>query len=353
MKITAVTVWKEDLKLTRPYTIAYETISAVENLFVTLEGENGLVGMGAGSPAPEVTGETMADCQAAGPVIEDVLKGKDVRTAPALLRTLQTRLGATPAALAAADIALHDLAAQGLGLPLVDILGRAHTALPTSITIGIMSVEETLEEAGEYVDRGFTILKIKTGHDPEEDIERILKVRERFGPGIRIRVDANQGYSPEDYARFFQATQDCVEFSEQPLRADAIRAMQQLEEPMRREAAADESLLTPAHVPALLQEPRPFGIFNIKLMKCGGIGPGREIACMAQAAGIDLMWGCMDESVVSITAALHGALASPATRYLDLDGSLDLARDLVSGGFTLENGILNPLDKPGLGVERI
>ena len=74
---------------------------------------------------------------------------------------------------------------------------------------------------------------------------------------------------------------------------------------------------------------------------------------MAQYAGIDLMWGCMDESTVSITAALHAALASPATRYLDLDGCLELERDVVQGGFVLKNGWLHTTNKPGLGVSRI
>ena len=62
------------------------------------------------------------------------------------------------------------------------------------------------------------------------------------------------------------------------------------------------------------------------------------------------MWGCMDESRISIAAALHAAFASPATRYLDLDGSLDLARDVVDGGFTLEAGVMSTTDVPGLGV---
>ena len=61
----------------------------------------------------------------------------------------------------------------------------------------------------------------------------------------------------------------------------------------------------------------------------------------------------MDESIVSISAALHAALASPATRYLDLDGSFDLARDLVKGGFIIKDGHMQVLDKPGLGIERI
>ena len=67
--------------------------------------------------------------------------------------------------------------------------------------------------------------------------------------------------------------------------------------------------------------------------------------------GIDLMWGCMDESIVSISAAIHIALSSPSTKYLDLDGSFDLAKDIVSGGFKLISGKLMPTMKPGLGVD--
>ena len=63
------------------------------------------------------------------------------------------------------------------------------------------------------------------------------------------------------------------------------------------------------------------------------------------------MWGCMDESVIGISAALHAALACPHTRYLDLDGSLDLARDIACGGFIIEDGYMRTLERPGLGVE--
>ena len=86
-------------------------------------------------------------------------------------------------------------------------------------------------------------------------------------------------------------------------------------------------------------------------MKCGGIAPALGIARVADRAGIGLMWGCMDESVIGIAAALHAAFACPATRWLDLDGSFDLSRDVARGGFVLRDGVLRPLDRPGLGVE--
>ncbi|ACN14312.1 chloromuconate cycloisomerase-like protein [Desulforapulum autotrophicum HRM2] len=354
MKIKEITIWKEDLALTRPYTIAYETISAVENVFVLLETDNGITGIGAGSPAEDVTGETITATETALSLkLAPILQGKDIRSCFSLLKELNTALADTPAALAAADIALHDLAAKTMGLPLVDLLGRVHDRLPTSITIGIMPVKETLAEAEEYLGRGFSILKIKTGLNVEEDIERIIRLNETFKSKICMRVDANQGYEVEELHHFFKKTVGLVEFIEQPLKAEHLEKMGQLPQAIRRVSAADETLLGPRDAAQMLHAPRPFGIFNIKLMKCGGIAPGLEIANMAGHADIDLMWGCMDESIVSIAGALHAAFSSRATRYLDLDGSLDLARDIVNGGFILENGWMRTTDQPGLGVKRI
>ena len=340
--------------MTRPYTIAYEQIDSVENLFVLLEDDNGNVGIGAGSPAEDVTGESILTCEKAlNEQLEPVLKGQDVLHHRALLQKLNKAMEDTPAALAAADIALHDLLATTIGVPLVDILGRVHDRLQTSITIGIKSIEDMLMEAREYQEQGFTILKIKTGLDVEEDIERVMQLKETFGAAMGIRVDANQGYTLSEYKRFFDATKDALEFVEQPLTALDLDGMRSLPKHMRMLSAADESLLSPKTALNCLFEPHPFGIFNIKLMKCGGIGPGLEIADMAWHAGIDLMWGCNDESIVSITGALHAAFASRATKFLDLDGSLDLAKDLVTGGFILDNGWLSTTELPGLGVKRI
>ena len=355
MKIKKVSIWKENLGITRPYTIAYERVETVENLFVLIEAENGLVGIGAGSPDEHVTGENIQTCdEALKQGLEPILVGADIRNYRNLLRQLAEAMPAAPAALAAADIALHDLWAQTLGLPLVDILGRIHDALPTSKTIGIKSVDETLAEAEEYRQNGFEILKVKIGHDLDEDIERLVQLRQRYGAEVVLRVDANQGYSPEQYIHFYEQTKWLdLEFVEQPLVAADLESMRSMPQDIRERTAADECLLVPPSALACLCEPIPFGIFNIKLMKCGGIAPGLEIATMAQYAGIDLMWGCMDESTVSITAALHAALASPATRYLDLDGCLELERDVVQGGFVLKNGWLHTTNKPGLGVSRI
>ncbi|WP_320044604.1 dipeptide epimerase [uncultured Desulfobacter sp.] len=352
MKIKKVTISRENLELTRPYTIAYDTFTHAENLFVLLETDTGLVGIGAGSPAEDVTNESIDACEK---VLKEqaclLFEGLDLVDAVSRLKTMETKMAATPAAMAAMDIALYDLMGKALDRPLVEILGRVHTAMPTSITIGIKSLDEMLAEADEYTGRGFRILKIKIGMDVDQDIERVCRLRVHISKDVRIRVDANQGYDMDQYKKFLAGTSEAnLEFVEQPLHVDQTASMAGLSEDERNFSMADECLHNPADAYALLHPPRPFGSFNIKLMKCGGIALGLEIAQIARRCGIGVMWGCMDESRVSIAAALHAAFASPATRYLDLDGSLDLARDMVDEGFVIENGVMRLTDRSGIGV---
>ncbi|MBC3538093.1 mandelate racemase/muconate lactonizing enzyme family protein [Rufibacter sediminis] len=355
MKIKEINVWKANLDLTRPYTIAFKTVSAVENVLVEIVTENGLTGLGAGNPSTEVVGEKLSETMAVlQPEQLDWLIGQDIRSFQLLCDELPQRLPRNPAARAALDIALHDVFAKYLDVPLVSFLGQRLDALPTSITIGIKSVAETLAEAEEYVGRGFTHLKVKVGETLEQDLERLVKLREAHGQNVTIRIDANQGWTSYDLANFCTQAQPLeIELIEQPLPAPMIDDLRELPDAVKDLVAADESLLTPAHAFQLAQSPRACGIYNIKLMKCGGVHAARQIGTIAQQAGIDLMWGCNDESIISITAALHAAFSCANTRYIDLDGSLDLARDVVSGGFILENGIMRPNGKPGLGVERL
>jgi L-alanine-DL-glutamate epimerase-like enolase superfamily enzyme len=353
-KIIKVKCWKENLELTKPYSISYRTISTVENIFVYLETGNGLYGIGSGSPAEFVTGETLNKAiNILYEKLELLLLGKDIRYLNEHCRTLEKEMPKNPAATTAVDIALHDLLAKHLNIPLVDLLGRVHHEIPTSITIGIKeTVEETLNESEEHLDKGFKIIKLKIGKDVEKDIETTRKLHEKVGQAMKIRVDANQGYSAKELIKYVKETESCrFDLIEQPVRKNNEREMFDAPAEIRKICAGDESIQRPEEALKYSAHPQPFGIYNIKLMKCGGVFQAMRIADIAQIAGIELMWGCMDESAISITAALHAALASPATHYLDLDGSFDLARDIVTGGFILKDGYLSVANEPGLGVK--
>ncbi|MFP4091015.1 MAG: mandelate racemase/muconate lactonizing enzyme family protein, partial [Cyclobacteriaceae bacterium] len=282
------------------------------------------------------------------------LIGRDIREMNQLCYELYQHLQHKAGACAAIDIALHDLFTHYLDVPLVKYLGQKHISMPTSITIGIKDVEETLEEAKEYVGRGFKYLKVKLGRSLEEDLARLRKLKEHFRKDIQIRVDANQGYTKMQLEDFYYNTLSLdLELIEQPLPADAVDDYKKLPTVVKKMVALDETLKNPHDAMKLASRPSAGGIFNIKLMKCGGISCAREIAYIAASADIDLMWGCNDESIISITAALHAAFASPNTKYLDLDGSFDLARDVVKEGFVLKDGMMSLTHRSGLGVVKL
>lgn len=352
MKIKHIHIEKIDLGTSRPYSIAYKTVDKVENVILRLELENGLTGFGAANPSKMVVGEDAEDCYLhLKNTAEECLLGKDIRRFESLLKELESGFAKKPGSRAALDIAVHDAFAKYLEVPLVKFFGQEHAEMPTSITIGIKSIDETLAEAEEYYGMGFRYFKVKIGLNVEEDIERLLKLEEIYEDKIHIRVDANQGYSDAELYRFFQATRSIgLELIEQPLRYDDIDGMRRLQPALRGMTAADESLKTPTDALNLIEK-NACGIFNIKLMKSGGIDPAREIATIAQWYDVPLMWGCNDESAISIAAAIHTAFSFKNTQYLDLDGSLDLLRDVVKGGFTIDKGVMRVALGAGLGVD--
>lgn len=355
MKIISIRSYSKKLALKKPYTIAYNTYSDVELVFTEIELENGITGIGSASPSEDVVGEspaqTLVNLQTE---FVQKLVGRDIRHFRQIVYETKKHFHHLPGTQAAIDLALHDAFGKYLGIPVVDFYGRKIKSLPTSVTIGIKPVAETLQDAAEFAQMGFRVLKVKTGLNVSEDIERIAKLYERYQNKFTIRVDANQGYTIEALQQFIAGTRSYgIELIEQPLPVESESALLALPADERSIIAGDESIKDPSAALEFSAPPQPFGIYNIKLMKCGGLLGALEIADIAAHAGIELFWGCNDESILSIAAALHVAYACPNTRYLDLDGSLDLAEDLVTGGFRLEEGHMIIGTQPGLGIHKI
>ncbi|MBL9076286.1 MAG: dipeptide epimerase [Planctomycetes bacterium] len=352
MKVRALDVATFAVPLARPYAIAHHQTDAVALARIVVTLDCGTTGLGTATPEPRVTGESFARCEGGLRTALPWLRSVSFEHPHDLTGLLRGSLGGAPAARAALDMALHDAWGKRLGRPVVDLLGRVHDALPTSITIGVRDVPDTLAEAREYLGRGFRILKVKVGEHVDLDVERLTRLRELVGIHVPLLADANVGYTLADLRTFLDRTRGLdLALVEQPLPREHADTQHDLPAADVERLVADESLLDPADADRLHTAPRAFGVWNIKLMKCGGIAPALAIARTATAAATTLMWGCMDESVVGIAAALHAAFASPATRWLDLDGSFDLSRDVARGGFALQDGVLRPLDRPGLGVE--
>lgn len=355
MKIKDVRVYGRDLGTSRPYTIAYKTVSEVLIAFVEIELENGIIGIGASNSSKAVVGESVEETlNYLSNVDFSYLIGQKITQTEGLLRQTHDKFTTLPGTHAAIDIALHDAFTQFLKIPLVDYFGQQQQTLPTSITIGIKNIGETLSEAEEYYGMGFRFFKVKTGLNPVLDAERVIKIAERM-PDVVLRVDANQGYSIVDLNEFVKRTVKIkLELIEQPFSTgNFIKYLNELHPSIAQLVVADESLKNPKDGLKLLKEAPGCNIFNIKLMKTGGLLVAKQVAYIAEASNVKLMWGCNDESVVSIAAALHLALSSRSTKFIDLDGSLDLIKDVVTGGFLIKNGMMALNGKNGLGVHKV
>lgn len=352
MKIVATRASIKKMALTKPYTIAYNTFTDVSIAFFEIELENGIIGYGSGSPAEEVVGETtdttVHNLQSS---FVQNMAGRDIRHFQALIYESHLEFSNCPGTLAAIDIALHDAFCKLIQIPVVEFYGQKVKALPTSVTIGIKNVEASIEEALEYQKMGFKVIKVKTGLAVKEDIERVVALRKKFKDAFVIRVDANQGYTIDDLIQFIDATKDLgIELIEQPLKVGSEKELLALTEQDRKILCGDESLKN-SRAALQLAASQNFGIYNIKLMKCGGLTAAKEIATIAQNGNINLFWGCNDESIISISAALHIAYSCSNTKYIDLDGSFDLAEDIVSAGFEVKDGYMYINSSPGFGFK--
>ncbi|MGD8375556.1 MAG: dipeptide epimerase [Acidobacteriota bacterium] len=351
MKILRVEARSVDLGLEEPYQIAYETVDRAVNVFLRLETDAGVVGLGCAAPDLEVTGETPADVLASlRDVAEPVLRNADPLRRTRLLEALRKPMAGHPSAMAAVDIALHDLIGKAAGLPVWKLLGGFRDRIRTSVTVGILPREETVARAVSLVGQGFRSLKLKGGADADGDADRVLAVRAAVGERIELRFDANQGFSVEEALRFVDRARPArLELIEQPTPRWEPELLGRVTRSVSLPVMADESLMSLLDAFRLARRGLA-DMVNIKLMKVGGISEAVRVNHVARAAGLEAMVGCMDESGLAIAAGLHFALGMSNVLYADLDGHLDLRGDPAADAVLLRTGTLFPRPEPGFGV---
>lgn len=350
MKITKVDFVPIRIKLKEPYTIAYETVSEVTNIFIRLATDSNIIAYGCSAPDFAVTGETPDQAiEDTSNIIKPFLLGKDPLTYSRLLIELKSVLTNKPATLALVDSALFDCLGKIARLPIYKIFGAHKEKILTSVTIGILPLDDTLLTAKDFIQKGFKVLKLKGGLDVDEDIQKILKLRELVGKDIEIRFDANQGYTLDDTFRFCENIKEAeIEILEQPTPKSKPELLGECTNALDVLVMADECILNLKDVFRIVKNDLVDTI-NIKLMKVGGIQEALHVNSVAKAANVSAMVGCMDESALSIAAGLHFSLSRSNIEYADLDGHFDLVDDPCEGAVILEDGYLLPTGKPGLG----
>jgi L-alanine-DL-glutamate epimerase-like enolase superfamily enzyme len=348
MPRTRLSIHALDVPLASPFRIAYDVVTEVRNgLAVAQSGD--LKGFGEAAPVPTITAEDRAAALRSFEAWQHA-GGK----APADARDATQLAIASPSARAAIEGALLDLAARQDEVPLCTHLsGRAPAPVPTSITLGLGEDKDVVPWVERQVAAGFRILKVKGGLGVERDLVRIRAVREAAGSKATLRVDPNQAWSRTEALAAQPKLRDLgVAALEQPLKKDDLAGHAALVAEKQVPIMLDESVFSPADAHRAIAA-KACDWINIKLQKCGGLGPGLAIADIAQAADVPCMVGCMIETRVGILQAGHLVLAHANIQAADLDGHTFLASDPVLGGGIVQNGKLAIGTEPGLGIRDV
>jgi len=351
MKIKEIEIFKFDLQLTSPFRISLGTLNAANDVLIKVYTDTGLVGFGEACPFPPITGETQDTNLSMARSVRDMLIGRNPLAIESLVAEMGPIAHSNPSVVAAYDMAMFDILGKAAGLPVFRLLGGDKTSFETDITTGIDTPDAMAAEAKKYADNGYKNLKVKVGLDPDEDVSRIKSVREAIGPDIRLRIDANQGWSVPQAIYALKRMEACkVQLCEQPVVAWDFAGLRAVRAESPIPIMADEALFLPADAIKLIRADA-CDTFNIKLMKAGGILNSVRIAHIADAANIRCMVGCMLESKIALTAGAHVVASQKNIIYADLDGNADHVIDPIVGGMTVKGGVLSLPETPGLGVD--
>jgi L-alanine-DL-glutamate epimerase-like enolase superfamily enzyme len=325
-----------DLKLKHTFRISRKTIDFQPSLIVELE-EDGIVGYGEATSNPyyNITIEILKnDIEKIKTIVEETSN----ETPEEFWSKISPFLKNNPFALCALDNAYNDLYARKKGKKLYELWNYdiSHNPL-TNYTIGIDTIKNMVKKMEELP---WPIYKIKLG--TTEDLAIVTELRKHTD--AVFRVDANCAWTVEETLLNAEKLKSlAVEFIEQPLKANDWKGQREVFKNSVLPIIADESCIKEEDVAQCFDH---FHGVNIKLMKCGGITPGRRMITEAKKSGLKTMVGCMTESSVGISAIAH---LLPELDYVDMDGALLLAQDIADGAL-IKNGQTIYPDRPGTGV---
>lgn len=335
-----------------PFTIATGTMRFAQNLFIRIHTNEGITGVGECSAFPMIAGETQATCYEMAKDFAGLWKNRNAAEIDERLNELDLFTAGNYTAKSAFDLALYDIAAKAANQPLYQYLGGQKRSIESDLTIGIDTPEKMAATAIEFKAKGVNIIKVKLGKNATDDIERIKKIRQAIGSDIKLRIDANQGWSYDDAVIALTALGEFdIEFCEQPMRKWNDELLPALCKLSPIPIMADESVFTHHDAERIIRN-HACAYINIKFAKSGGIREAIKINEVAEKNNIACMMGGMLESRVALTAKVHFAMAKNNIRFHDLDTCLlGHLTDPVIGGVTYSGMHLQLSDAPGIGAD--
>ncbi len=353
MKITNIQTKILKAPLKNPFVTSLRRVETLEDLVVIIECDDGTVGYGEGAPTPQITGETIGSMVATIEYIKPHILGREIEDFDVIIKLVHSLIIKNTTAKSILEIALYDLKAKSKNLPLYRMLGGTQTKFRTDITISMGEIDKMITDCHSAVALGYDTLKIKIGDNPQKDVERVVAIHNALDKSIKLRLDANQGWSAQESVTLLNALekQDIIaEFIEQPVAADDSEGLKYIKERVQTPLLADESIFSLGDARRLL-EMQAIDYVNIKLAKTAGISKALALADLSKEFGVKCMIGCMLEGPISVAAGVHVASAkADIITMLDLDAVALLASHPVTTSIKFEESTITLSDEIGLGV---
>jgi len=277
----------------------------------------GLTGWGEIRPVNPFVGETATSVYAA---IRDfyapLLVAQNAFEIERLLDMLERKLPQNPSAIAAVDIALHDLVGKALGVPVHMLLGGpCRTEISLEWSVGLNDTAAMVREAENAVAKyGVPYVCVKVGPTPraETDYEVVTAIRRAVGSGVGIGMDANTSYAAGAAIALAQKLENAqLSYFEQPVPRHALDGLRRIREATQVAVLADESLFT-LHDARSIIAADAADVLGIKHYKCGGLKRGRKIAAIAESAGLKVNCaGTASGSYIEAVASAHLCASAP------------------------------------------
>ena len=346
MKVAKLSWTAFRLPLRSPFQTASGEMSHREGLILQLTSDDGIVGLGEASPHPAASAGALQKLTNALAEIAPGLLGIEVE---------RLEIDAPPPLASAIDTAACDAMARARGISIARLLcERPLDRVPVNATVAARRTADAAGLAAAAREAGFTCVKLKVGiaASPKEERGRVAAVRAALGPNVALRIDANGAWQPEQAITTIQALAPFdLELVEQPIAPGQLAEMARVRAAVAVAIGADEDVTSVESARRVLAADAADAL-ALKPMTCGGLRPAREIATLADEAGVAVIVTTTIDSGVGTAAALQLAATLPENGPACglATGSL-LMDDLVAAPLSARNGWLDVASGPGLGVE--
>jgi L-alanine-DL-glutamate epimerase-like enolase superfamily enzyme len=326
------------------------TRESASGLIVEIATDEGLSGVG------EAPGPTLPTIQA---VIEreftQFLLDQDPLRTDWLLHRLEEYsrnwAGIAAYAIAGVELALLDLKGKALGVPVAELLGGySRDSVPVIGYLFIDEPEANAHKAAEFVAAGHTELKLKVGRSLQHDYDTLAAIRDKVGPNVKLRIDANMNWGVPAAIKWIRALEEFdLQFVEQPVPDFDLAGLAQVRRAVSVPIAADEACTTLRSALELVKADA-CDVFVVYPSEAGGLIRALQIAAVGAAAGKWSAIGSWAELGVATTANAHLAAASTSFAFAnDTHYPLQLA-DVLVDPVEIEGGRIAVSREPGLGV---